>query len=207
MPVPTLDASLNPMSIRVTYEVNQGGQRFWTGGASGLFSPVKNLQLGAGYVQDANPQDPNKIFSGSALVKLPGKTSFRGEFAGTDHLLEGLGLGYRFELQTDGDRLKAKAYFGRTETNFDNPTSVLNKGRGESGIKSSLQLAPGLRLLAEVVRTEDISTASRHQGAALAFQNRLPENGPADRRVGQSDETSTPASQSKNVAAPSTGNP
>src|SRR5258708_7034249 len=60
LPVPTLDASLNPMSIRVTYEVNQGGQRFWTAGASGLFSPVKNLQRGARTVQDPNPQRPHQ---------------------------------------------------------------------------------------------------------------------------------------------------
>jgi hypothetical protein len=205
-PIPTLDAGLNPLSIRVTYEVNQGGERFWVGGGSAQVKPTNFLQVGGTIVDDTNPQDPNKLFAGNATVKLPGKTSISGELAGTQHLATGTGMGYRVEVQTDGERMKGKAFMGRTDTNFDNPTSILNKGRGESGVKASLMLMQGLRLLGEFVRTEDLSTGGRRQGAELALQKSLAGNVQAVVGFRHSDESSTPASLSTAGAAPNTVN-
>src|SRR6202790_4063845 len=34
-PIPSLDENLNPVSIRVSYEMDQGGERFWVGGVDG----------------------------------------------------------------------------------------------------------------------------------------------------------------------------
>lgn len=206
MPIPTLDASLNPLSIRVTYEVNQGGERFWTGGASAQVKPTSFLQVGGTFVDDTNPQDPNKLFAGSASVKLPGKTTISGEMAGTNHLATGTGLGYRVEVQTDGERLKGKAFMGRTDANFDNPTSILNKGRGESGVKATLALVQGLRLLGEFVRTEDLSTGGRRQGGELALQKSFAGNVQAVVGFRHSEESSTPASASTLGVTPNTVN-
>jgi len=205
-PIPTLDASLNPLSIRVTYEVNQGGERFWVGGGSAQVKPTGFLQLGGTLVDDTNPQDPNKLFSGNATVKLPGKTTISGELAGTEHLATGTGLGYRVEVQTDAERLKGKAFMGRTETNFDNPSSILNKGRGETGVKASLSVIQGLRLLGEFVRTEDLSTGGRRTGGELAVQKSFTGNIQAVVGFRHSDETSMPASSSTLGVTPNTVN-
>lgn len=34
-PIPSVDAQLNPVSVRITYEIDQGGERFWVYGANG----------------------------------------------------------------------------------------------------------------------------------------------------------------------------
>ena len=206
MPIPTLDASLNPLSIRVTYEVNQGGDRFWVGGASAQVKPNRYMQVGGTFVDDTNPQDPSKLFSGNAAVKLPGKTTITGELAGTNHLATGTGLGYRVEVQTDGERLKGKAFFGRTGADFDNPTSILNKGRGESGVKASLALMQGLRLLGEFVRTEDVTTGGKRQGGELALQKSFAGNIQAVVGFRHSEESSTPASVATLGVTPNTVN-
>src|SRR5205807_902048 len=152
-PILSLDFNLNPISLRVTYEVQQGGNKFWIGGGTALVKLNKSLEIGGTFVEDSNPQDPNKLFAVSSSIKLPAKTSFIAEFAGTQHQgigsqlggvpgaqpglsNAGTGFGYRFELKHDGNRLKGRAFFTRTDANFDNPTSMTNKGRGESGFKA-----------------------------------------------------------------------
>jgi hypothetical protein len=175
-PIPALDSNLNPVSIRVTYEVNQGGQRFWTGGGMGQVKLNKFLQVGGTFVDDSDPSDPNKLFAVNTKVALPEKTAFSAEFAGTQHLLEGIGLGYRLETQHDGEKLKGKAYFSRTDQDFDNPTSILNKGRGESGVKASYALNKTTRLLGEFIRTEDTATTGTLQGGELSLEKTYPGN-------------------------------
>jgi uncharacterized repeat protein (TIGR01451 family) len=190
-PIPSLDFNLNPVSLRITYEVNQGGQRFWLGGGTASVRLNKSLQIGGTFVDDTNPQDPNKLFAISTGLKLPGKTSFIAEFAGTQHQglggtqplgttpgaqTFGTGFGYRFELQHDGDRLKGKAYFTRTDANFDNPTSMLNKGRGESGFKASYAFNGTTRLLSEFIRTQDVLNNGTQQGGTIGLEKSLPGN-------------------------------
>ena len=175
-PLPSLDSNLNPVSIRVTYEVNQGGPRFWVGGGMAQVKLSKFLQVGGTFVDDTNPQDPNKLFAFTSNIKLPSKTMFAAEFAGTQHELEGIGMGYRFEIQHDGEKLKGKAYFSRTDQDFDNPTSIINKGRGESGIKTSYALNKTVRLLGEFIRTVDVTSGGTRQGGEIALEKSFPGN-------------------------------
>jgi hypothetical protein len=193
-PLPSLDSSLNPLSIRVTYEVNQGGERFWVGGGTGQVKLNKFLQVGGTFVDDSNPQDPSKLFGVNTRLALPNKTAFNAEFAGTDHVLEGIGLGYRFEMQHDGEKLKSKAYFSRTDQDFDNPTSIINKGRGESGIKASYAIGHGMRLLGEFIRTEDVTIGGVQQGGEIALEKSLPGNIQTRFGFRHAEETAIPAS-------------
>jgi uncharacterized repeat protein (TIGR01451 family) len=175
-PIPTLDSNLNPLSLRVTYEVNSGGERFWVGGGMGQVKVNNYVQVGGTFVDDSDPSDPNKLFAVNTKLKVQEKTSFTAEFAGTQHLVEGTGLGYRLEMQHDGDKLKGKAYFSRTDADFDNPTSIINKGRGESGVKASYALNGTTRLVGEFVRTEDVSTTGTLQGGELSLEKSYPGN-------------------------------
>ena len=176
-PLPSLDSSLNLISLRITYEVNQGGQRFWVGGGTGTVKLNNFLQLGGTLVNDSNPVDPNRLFGVNSKLTLPGKTVFSAEFAGTDHqVTEGMGFGYRMEMQHDGEKLKTKAYVSRTDQDFDNPTSIVNKGRGEDGLKTSYTLGHGMRLLGEYIRTEDVTLGGIQQGGHAAIEKSFPGN-------------------------------
>ncbi len=172
-PVPTLDFNLNPLSLRITYEVNQGGQRFWVGGGTAQFKLNKRLQVGGTFVDDSNPSDPNKLFAVNTGFRIDPKTFFGAELAGTQHDLTGTGMGYRFEIQHDGDHLKSKAYFSRTDLAFDNPTSIINKGRGEAGVKSSYAITSTTRLQGEFIRTEDVLSGGTLQGGEIDLQRSL----------------------------------
>jgi uncharacterized repeat protein (TIGR01451 family) len=175
-PLPSLDSSLNLFSIRVTYEVNQGGERFWVGGGAGQVKLNNFMQVGGTFVNDANPADPNRLFGVNSKLALPDKTTFRAELAGTEHELEGLGFGYRLEMQHDDDKLKGKAYFSRTDQDFNNPTSIINKGRGEDGVKASYAIGHGMRVLGEFIRTEDVTIGGVQEGGNIALEKSLPGN-------------------------------
>src|SRR5207249_4978645 len=56
-PVPSLDADLNPISIRVTYEIEQGGDRFWVYGADAEVKINDHVQVGGTFARDENPLD------------------------------------------------------------------------------------------------------------------------------------------------------
>ena len=175
-PIPTLDPYFNTNSIRITYEINQGGERFWVGGGTAQIKLNNMLSVGGTFVNDSNPQDPSKLFAVNTGLKLGEKTSFIAEFAGTEHASTGTGMGYRFELTHDGARLKAKTYFTRTDANFDNPTSIMNKGRGESGVKASYAINGTTRLRGEFIRTEDVNNGGTRQGGGIALKKSLPGN-------------------------------
>ena len=57
-PVPSLDENLNPVSLRITYEVDQGGRKYWVYGANGQFQPTEGTDIGAAWVKDRNPLAP-----------------------------------------------------------------------------------------------------------------------------------------------------
>jgi uncharacterized repeat protein (TIGR01451 family) len=194
-PLPSLDSNLNLLSLRITFEVNSGGDRFWVGGGTGTIKLNSLLQLGGTFVDDSNPADPNKLFGINSKLTLPGKTAFSAEFAGTDHTLtEGLGFGYRLEMQHDGEKLKAKAYFGRTDQDFDNATSILNKGRGEDGLKTSYTLGHGMRLLGEYIRTEDVTLGGVQQGGHAAIEKSFKGNIQTQFGFRHAETTAVPAS-------------
>ncbi len=205
-PLPTLDFNLNPMSLRITYEVNQGGERFWVGGGTAQVKLNNRMQVGGAFVDDSDPSDPNKLFAFSTNVKLQEKTAFIAELAGTEHQLTGTGMGYRFELQHDGARLKAKAYLIRTDANFDNPTSIMNKGRGESGVKASYILNPTMRLQGQFIRTEDVLSGGTLQGGEIDLQKSLPGNIQTSFGFRHAEQGSVPANSISSGAAPNTIN-
>ena len=83
-PVPSLDADGNPVFIRITYEVDQGGPNFNVWGLNGQYKIGSNLQVGAAWTKDANPQAPTTLQSLNAVFRLNQQTVLFGEWARTD---------------------------------------------------------------------------------------------------------------------------
>ncbi|WP_394753701.1 DUF11 domain-containing protein [Crenothrix sp.] len=82
-PVASLDENLNPRTIRITYESTKGGKDFFKGGVDGRMKVTDNIELGASYARDDNPQQKTQVMGGTAIVKLGEKTTMVGEVART----------------------------------------------------------------------------------------------------------------------------
>ncbi len=172
-PVPSLDANLNPIFIRVTYEVDQGGKEFWVAGADAQLKLNEHLEIGATAVTDRNPDDRASLLGANATLKLGEKTYLSGEVARSDKQSLGSGDAARVELRHEGDKLKANVYAGRTQEAFENPGAWLSQGRVEAGIKAAYQLDQRTRLIGEAIHTEDTKIDGERDGILLALERAI----------------------------------
>ena len=77
MPIPSAEANLNPVSIRVTYEAESaGGEKFWVYGGDASWRLTSRLEVGGTYARDENPLQLTQLAGINATAKLAaGRTS------------------------------------------------------------------------------------------------------------------------------------
>ncbi len=180
-PIPSLDEALNPNFLRITYEIDQGGDAFWVGGADVQFKLTDRVELGAVAVEDRNPLDKFRMLGINAIAKLADRTFLVAELAKTqrEKTVNGLSLGeregtaQRIELRHAGADLEATFYAGRSARGFDNPSAALSAGREEAGGRLSYRLNEKTRIKGELLRTEDVTTGSKRDGMLLTVERTL----------------------------------
>jgi uncharacterized repeat protein (TIGR01451 family) len=200
-PVATFDELLNPNFIRVTYEIDQGGEQFWVTGADAQVKLGENFEVGGIVVDDRNPLDKFRMYGVNAIAKLADKTFIIAELAQTnrDRIVGGLAEGEkrgnagRIEFIRRDDAWDARLYAGRADAKFDNISSGLSSGRTEIGGNVSLRLDDKTRLKAEALRSEDTLTNARRDGVLAAVERTLDNGLRLEVGLRHARETSTPA--------------
>jgi uncharacterized repeat protein (TIGR01451 family) len=169
-PVPSLDEDLNPVYIRVVYEVEQGGEEFWTAGAEARGRITDRVEVGGTFAKDENPQDKLQMESANISVKLAEKTFLIGEWAQIRKESTGSGDGARVELRHTSDDFEAIVQASRTDPEFDNPSSGIGKGRFDSNIKFGYRVTPKAIVRLEGIRSEDLTTDAKREGVMLNLE-------------------------------------
>ena len=175
--LPAVDADLNPVSLRITYEVDQGGSAFWVAGADAQARLGTAVEVGGAVVEDRNPLAPYRLHSANATWLIGPRSALVVEAAGsrsegrstTTSALPGgpvSGQAWRVELAHEGDGHEARAFVGRSDPAFDNPAAPLNGGRGEAQASGRLEIVRGLDLIAQAQRSEDRNAGGGHAGSA-----------------------------------------
>ena len=188
-PVPSLDENLNPISLRITYEVDQGGEQFWIAGIDGQVKVTDAIEVGAVFVDDRNPLSQFRMMGVNAIAKLADKTFLIAEMGRTrrDATISALpvdtlnalspgektGDAKRIEFQHSGPNLEANFYAARADANFDNTSSSLTRGRQEIGGKLSYRFDQLTRVKGELLRTEDIVSGDKRDGLLLSVERTL----------------------------------
>jgi hypothetical protein len=173
-PVPSVDRDLNPVFIRVTYEIDQGGEQFWVVGIDGAIKVTDRVEVGAVYVKDKNPLLPFTLAGAHLVIKVGEGTYVIGEAAQTDKGLDNVkGNAGRIEVKHESTNVKAQAFVAHTDIGFDNPGAYLSLGRSEAGGKLEYKLSPRTSIKAEALRSEDVATNSVRDGAAVSLQHQI----------------------------------
>jgi uncharacterized repeat protein (TIGR01451 family) len=188
-PVASLDVNLNPRYVRITYELDQGGTGFWVGGVDGQVKLSDTVEVGGMVVRDANPMQSVSVMGANATLKLAEKTIMVGELAHSNTLL-GVGNAQRLELREEHKDFQGRIYSGRSDPTFDNPSSMLNKGRVEAGAKATYRVNPSTSLTGEVVSTGDQLTGAKRDGVLVKVEKTL--NDIMRLEVGMRDTTDSP---------------
>jgi hypothetical protein len=211
-PVPSMDETLNPISIRVTYEVDQTGPRFWLYGADAQYKITDKIEIGGSAVRDKNPFSPFALNSANISAKLGERTRLMAEFARTESVLNtnslnasvipGLatttgpvaGNAARLEFQHDADSWNARAFAGRSDPTFNNRASTLNGGREEAGLRLSSKVSETVTLKAEAIHSADKITGGKRDGLLLSGEKRFESGFKFELGMRRSKETITGAS-------------
>ena len=172
-PIATFDPGFNPQSIRITYEVDQAGKKFWVVGADAQYKLNNRLEVGGVFVDDRNPANPGKLQGVNSTLKLGQKTYLTTEVAQTDSAPIGAGTGERVELKHDDGALQARLYADKTDLTFDNPSSSVTPGHTEAGGRVVYKLSDTVSLRGEAVHSEDQATTGQLNGAFLSAEKRL----------------------------------
>lgn len=183
--LPAVDADLNPVSLRVTYELDQGGEAFWVAGADGQLRLGSQVEVGGSLVEDRNPLAPYRLGSANATWKLGPRSALVVEAAGSRsevntnpaNLRGGAlagrsgpvsGQAWRAELVHEGDGHEARLFVGRSDPTFDNPAAPLQGGRAEAMASGRLQLSERWALVGQAQRSEDRNPGGGQVGHADA---------------------------------------
>ncbi|PJJ96900.1 hypothetical protein CO611_07615 [Lysobacteraceae bacterium NML03-0222] len=151
LPVPSVDEALNPVSVRITYEIDQGGKTFWVYGVSGQYRLGTAFDVGGGYVKDENPLAPFQMGSVNATWNISDRTWLRGEYARTRSAVNSVsgnvytlhaqpgqqqveGDAWRAEFGHAGQQFSMLAWYGESDNNFNNPASSYLGGRRQAGL-------------------------------------------------------------------------
>lgn len=152
-PVPSLDENLNPISVRITYEVDQGGEKYWVYGVNGQYQPTEGIDAGGSWVKDRNPLAPFEMGSANvgALIGEHGwvraeiaRTRSAADSAGGHHYTlspdgsggEVAGNAWRAEAGYDSERGAAGIWYGESDAGFNNPASSFAGGQRQGGVEA-----------------------------------------------------------------------
>jgi hypothetical protein len=94
-PVPSVDADLNPVFIRVSYAIDAGGPKHTVAGADARVQLGAGVTLGATVLRDADPLNVQNLAGVNLTAKLGEKTVATAELARSRTDLQGSGSGQR----------------------------------------------------------------------------------------------------------------
>lgn len=194
-PIASQDIDGNPIYLRVTVEVDEGGEKYWVGGIAAKQQVTDKIAIGGSYINSDDPLNKEELASVNTVLKFNDKLKMVAEYAKnkaenpnsqpSDQInakeLDGKdteGDAIRIELDYDDKKnTRAKAYYNDTDEGFVTGASPQTAGRTESGIEVTHTLndkKTALKL--EGVRTEDHTTEASRQGVQASIEQRLSEN-------------------------------
>jgi len=188
--VASLTPDGDPQSIRVTYEVEQGGDVFWVLGANGEWRLSEGVRIGAAAVDDKNPESPFTMQSTYASVQLAPRIRLVAEAAQTgsttytangqvfttpsgqpgERASSAEGRAGRVELAHDGETVEARAWWQRANSGFNNTASGLSAGHTDAGARVSAQVSSGVKVYASAQQSKDAMVVARRDAAQVGVQ-------------------------------------
>ncbi|KAK6032475.1 hypothetical protein OSTOST_01418 [Ostertagia ostertagi] len=100
-PVPSFDDQLNPISIRITYEVSNGGPKFLVYGGDVRLKLSDNLSVGVAGARDENPGAPYEVMGANLSLKLSKNTEILAEVARTNSTVNTNAGGYNTNVSSN----------------------------------------------------------------------------------------------------------
>ncbi|MGM8901683.1 MULTISPECIES: hypothetical protein [unclassified Psychrobacter] len=194
-PIASQDLAGNPIYLRVTVEVDEGGDDYLVGGVAVKQQLTEKVAIGGSYINSDDPLNKEQLASVNTVIKMNDKLKLVAEYAMNKaenpnfepsnqinaSELDGNdadGDALRVELDFDNKKnTRAKAYYNDTDEGFVTGASPQTAGRQESGFEvAHLINDKKTALKLEGVRTKDETTNASRQGVLASIEQRLSTN-------------------------------
>lgn len=164
-PVWAFDAEGNPVSIRVSYEVESNQEAFTTAGAQVTVPLGDATKAAVRTVREDDPSAPYTLqgvvvqsrIGKDLLVSAEVARSQRGGDAGSS------GTGSRVEAKGSVGPVEVNAVVTDTSQGFDNPSAGVSSGRFDAAAGASMRISDQLRAVGKVSEGRDKRTGSEQQ--------------------------------------------
>jgi hypothetical protein len=179
-PLQSTDAQGNPQSLRIGYEVDQGGDKYLVAGIDGQIKLGNVGEIGGSYLKDKNPQAPtvagerklSQLASVNVGINVANNVKAVVEVAQSKNMTstgEQSGKAVRAEvaLGKAGDTVSGVAFYAKADQDFYNANASVNLGRQETGVKAAVKASEALTIRAEVLASKDEVVLSDRKGAYL----------------------------------------
>lgn len=167
-PIAGVDANLNPVFVRVTWEIDTGGESFWVYGADGRYRLTKWLEVGASVVRENDPSGTRSLYGVNATLDVAENSAVTVEVARSETELQPGGQAWRAEWARRELGNETKLYVAESDAEFDNPSAVIQAGRREAGVIGSLRLTERLRATAKGIYSESTGEVPSAAGESAA---------------------------------------
>jgi uncharacterized repeat protein (TIGR01451 family) len=194
-PIASQDLAGNPIYLRVTVEVDEGGDDYLVGGVAIKHQLTDKVAIGGSYVNSDDPLNKEQLASVNTVIKINDKLKLVAEYAMNKadnpnfqpsnqinaeelDIQDADGDALRVELDYDDKKnTRAKAYYNDTDEGFVTGASPQTAGRQESGFEvAHLINDKKTALKLEGVRTKDHTTEASRQGVLASIEQRLSTN-------------------------------
>jgi uncharacterized repeat protein (TIGR01451 family) len=194
-PIASQDLAGNPIYLRVTVEVDEGGDDYLVGGVAVKHQLTDKVAIGGSYVNSDDPLNKEQLASVNTVIKINDKLKLVAEYAMNKadnpnfqpsnqinaeelDIQDADGDALRVELDYDDKKnTRAKAYYNDTDEGFVTGASPQTAGRQESGFEvAHLINDKKTALKLEGVRTKDHTTEASRQGVLASIEQRLSTN-------------------------------
>lgn len=189
--IPQYDSNLNPVFIRVNYNVDSDGDPYTIAGAKLSYLIKPNLRVGASYEYNESPIEGFEIGSIWANLDLDSKTKVTASVAGMTHkgsqsasdLISVIpdpankiedGMAYKLNIQRDwNERSSSEIEFAYAEEGFTNTTGGISTARQEIRLRHRQKLTGLMNLNVEGNHSESLIANDKQQSVALTVDSKL----------------------------------
>ncbi len=170
-PIPLIDEDLNPVSIRVTFETEEGSSdNYLIYGGEVRVEPFEGLAVGYREVHSnaaAESDERRKVRSAYVEAGRGGFGNVQVELSQTENRFDETGYAGRISYEYRSDRNNIRAEAARTDEDFDIPNSSLAPGREEIRVTTDHFVTERFSINTDSLYTRDLETNDRRFGTEV----------------------------------------
>jgi flagellar motor protein MotB len=159
-PVPSKDASLNPIYIVVDYETRSNGAKEWSWGGRGAVRFMDDrLELGASYINQGRQNGDDTLKGVDATVDFSDNTQLKLEYATSQNAGQESRDAFLAELRHASSDIEGTVYYREQETGFGlGQQSAIGTGTSIYGVEGRYHLTDKFDFVAEAFRQNNLET-------------------------------------------------